>query len=498
MTRLPLALKPLTGETWSSYLTRRAAQHGVTLAAMGSHLGLRDERGRWPGRFGVSLAPDDVQRVSAILGLVPVEIERMQLSSYDQLAFDLTGLANDSPIAGTRATAHAAWVWLAGSTFCPCCLAEDDGVWRLSWRIPWITACLRHGVALRGSCAVCGGVPGLGNRLHGSAPPRVAAAPDGRLCPHPEPGGAVCSADLVTQRTVLADSTRLARAHLMVELTSGRRTQVAGIERTSLQALRAWQSAIGIAVRLGAVDVGDWGRTHRWANPPRDPDLVDQLLECVEPVIDANDPKSAALVLEGWLRSAGIGSPNANTFSRITQPSAALQPVINEVLRRRGRAHTLIQRRLVGQDGLAIDKRGWGVDDIPQLVWPCALPEHLRDSTRPDQRILRAVVSMILVRMCTDAKDWVEVGAALRFPPDKSRNWSRYAFAGRWGLKGLLLERAELLGAHLARQPMQSHWSRRPRLVGNGLSAARRAQQPGCNREAKDNHWCPCAQSSGA
>ena len=110
MTRLPLALKPLTGETWSSYLTRRAAQHGVTLAAMGSHLGLRDERGRWPGRFGVSLAPDDVQRVSAILGLVPVEIERMQLSSYDQLAFDLTGLANDSPIAGTRATAHAAWV----------------------------------------------------------------------------------------------------------------------------------------------------------------------------------------------------------------------------------------------------------------------------------------------------------------------------------------------------------------------------------------------------
>jgi hypothetical protein len=284
----------------------------------------------------------------------------------------------------------------------------------------------------------------------------------------------------------------------MAELVSGQRSPVAGVERTSLQALRAWQSAIGIAVRLGAVDAGDWGRTHRWANPPRDPDLVDRLLESVEPLVNAKEPESAADVLEGWLRSAGIGSPNANTFSRITQPSAALQPVIEEILSRRGRAHTLIQRRLVGQDGLALDQRGWGVDDVPQLVWPCALPEHLRHSTKPDQRILRAVVSMVLVRMCTDAKDWVEAGAALGFPPDKSRNWSRYAFAGRWGLKGLLLERAELLGTHLARQPMQSHWSRRPRLVGNGLSAARRAQQPGCNREAKDNHWCPCAQSSGA
>lgn len=457
---------------------------------MGSHLGLRDDRGRWPGRFGIELAPRDVQHLAPILGLLPREVEKMQLSSYDQLAFDLTGLAHDSPIAGTRATAHAAWVWLAGSTFCPLCLAEDDGAWRLSWRIPWITACLRHGVGLRGCCVVCGGVPGLGNRLHGSAPPRVAAAPDGRLCPHPEPGGAVCSADLVAQRTAPADSTRLARAHLMVELTSGRRTRVAGIERTSLQALRAWQSAIGIAVRLGAVDAGDWGRTHRWANPPRDPDLVDQLLECVEPVIDANDPESAAAVLEGWLRSAGIDSPNANTFSRITQPSAALQPVIDRVLSRRGRAHVLIQRRLVGRDGTAIDDRSWGVDDIPQLVWPCALPEHLRHSTKPDQRILRAVVSMVLVRMCTDAKDWVEAGAALGFPPDKARNWSRYAFSAKLAIKDDLVLAAQALEMKLTKESGCASFQRRGRVNGFGSGALKDAQAPRCVN--RGGAWCPC------
>ena len=64
MTRLPLALEPLPDESWPSYLTRRAAQHGTTLAGLGSHLGLRDERGRWPGRFGVSVSPGHVERVA--------------------------------------------------------------------------------------------------------------------------------------------------------------------------------------------------------------------------------------------------------------------------------------------------------------------------------------------------------------------------------------------------------------------------------------------------
>lgn len=489
MTRLPLALVPLDNESWPSYLTRRAAQHGTTLAELATHLGLRDGRGRWSGRFGVRLDPCDVQRLAPILGLVPTEVENMHLSSYDQLAFDLTGLAHDIPIAATRMAAHAAWVWLAGSTFCPLCLAEDDGAWRLSWRIPWITACLRHGISLRGSCAVCGGVPGLGNRLHGSAPPRVAAAPDGRLCSHPRPGGAVCGAGLSAQRTVRADPRRLARARQMAELASGKRGPVAGVERTSLQALRAWQSAIGIAVRLGAVDAGDWGLTHRWANPPRDPDLVDRLLESVEPLVNAKDPESAADVLEAWLRQAGIRSPNATTFSRITQPSAALQPVIDEALSRCGRAHTLIQRRLVGQDGLALDQRGWGPDDIPQLVWPCALPEHLRNSTRPDQRILRAVVSMILVRMCTDAKDWVEAGATLGFPQQKSRNWTRYAFSSRWGLRGDLLAASHALGVKLT-QPNCSSFNRRNPVKGFGAGALQDAQAPKCLN--RGGAWCPC------
>jgi hypothetical protein len=186
--------------------------------------------------------------------------------------------------------------------------------------------------------------------------------------------------------------------------------------------------------------------------------------------------------------------PTQTPSDRTTQPAVALQPVIDQVLARYGRAHTLIQRRLIGQDGRPIDEPGWGVDDIPQLVWPCALPEHLRHSTRPDQRILRAVVSMILVRMCTDAKDWPEAGAALGFPPDKSRNWTRYAFAGRWSLKPELIAAADNLASH-NEFPREQRCQRRGQVRGSGVGALSRAQAPRCTRAG--GAWCPCLSADG-
>ncbi|KGN37275.1 hypothetical protein N803_14515 [Knoellia subterranea KCTC 19937] len=142
-----------------------------------------------------------------------------------------------------------------------------------------------------------------------------------------------------------------------------------------------------------------------------------------------------------------------------------------------------------------MDATTWGVDDIPQLVWPCALPDHLRESTRPDQRILRAVVSMILVRMCSDAKDWVEAGAALGFPPDKSRNWTRYAFAGKWGMKEALLGAAEPMIQALKSQGARHAWGDRPRISGHGQSALQLAQQPHCHLHQASAR-CPCIWSA--
>lgn len=492
MNAIPLRVQPQEDEAWHSYLVRTAARNRCSLGELASHVGLLEARGRWPGYHGVILSDARAAGVSRALGLTPQQVQRMQLARYDQLALDVRGLAAGEGIAGTRATVQSAWVWMAGSTFCPDCLSETDGAWRVSWRLPWITTCLIHSLHLVGRCATCGAVPGLGNQFHTSAPTRLRVVPDGRRCPHPEPGGDTCGADLSAVDRVAAETARLTRTQHFIGLAAGERGLVAGAAYTSLQTLRAWQSAIGIATRLGAVDAAEWGRTHRWANPPRDPDLVDRLLLAVQPLVSAPTTEEAADVLSGWCDRAGIRSPHADTFAKITQPSAALQPVIDELLGRRGRAHTLIQRRLTRPDGTDIGVTNWDIDDLPQLVWPCALPVHLQQHKRPDQRILRAVIALILARLRGDYPDWPAAGASLGVPSAKARTWTRYAFSDRWGLKGSLLHAAEHLQALLPEQIDRHAWRDRATLEGHGLVAIRWAQQPSCRLQDATNRWCPC------
>lgn len=82
------------------------------------------------------MSSNKLMHVAPILGLSPARVSEMQLTKFDQLAFDLSGLADTSAIAGTRAAVHGSWVWLAGSSFCPKCVAEDGGAWRMNWRVP--------------------------------------------------------------------------------------------------------------------------------------------------------------------------------------------------------------------------------------------------------------------------------------------------------------------------------------------------------------------------
>lgn len=501
MTRLPLALEPYPDEGWHSYLTRRAAQHGCTVTALSESIGLcRD--GRWPPYHGVALDRGTTMRLAPALGLGIDTIGRMQLSRYDQLAFDLDGLLDAPGIDTTRRVVHRQWTWLSGSTYCPVCL-DQDGAWRLTWRLPWVTACLRHRVALRGSCPTCGGVPGLATRLNASAPSRVNAAPDGRLCTHPETDRGTCGADLTRAPADTASDDRLARTSLLLEVISSDSGRVAGRPHTSLQTLSAWRTAIALATRLNVVDSKGWGRTHRQNNPPRDPDLMDDLMAAAAPLVTAPTVEAGADVLAQWCASAGIAAPHRGTFDRSCQPSAAIIPVIDAVLARIGRSHTRLQRRLTDAEGRRIC-RGYNTDDIPQLAWPCSLPEHLRGNSRPDSRILRAVVAMALVR-AVHGGDWIQAGGELGYPPDKARNWTRYAFSSAFpGLRDALIDTALTLGVLLERDHQQGSlpgvWSDRPSLDASryGVTILQPAQTPGCRRDDTDQLWCPCTAATQA
>lgn len=70
----------------------------------------------------------------------------------------------------------------SGARWCPECLRERRGAWRLSWFLPVSVACVKHAVLLNDRCAVCDRIPHSGeNRLS-----VVPASPT--KCQHVAPG----------------------------------------------------------------------------------------------------------------------------------------------------------------------------------------------------------------------------------------------------------------------------------------------------------------------
>jgi hypothetical protein len=54
-----------------------------------------------------------------------------------------------------RNVVNQGWFPQSGSQICSSCLAEE-GIWRLQWRLPIVTACLKHRLLLTPSCEGCG------------------------------------------------------------------------------------------------------------------------------------------------------------------------------------------------------------------------------------------------------------------------------------------------------------------------------------------------------
>lgn len=132
-------------------------------------------------------------------------------------------------------------------------------------------------------------------------PRRSAGFADGRYCDLPA-GALHCGGDLTSSPDLVASSAALEVNARLARLIHKRRGRFAGLPLSSLEVLRGCQAAIGIAVHLRAVDTASWGKTHRGANPPRDPGVVDELERVVAPVLETENPKAAAAVLRAWCR----------------------------------------------------------------------------------------------------------------------------------------------------------------------------------------------------
>lgn len=216
--RLLQVAMPLPDEPFDSWVEFMAASYGATVGEMARALGLigSDEvpaAGSQSSRvWSTALEPQQLRNLELTTGRSGDEFGAMTRTRFAASAIRFTPQGRIS--ASCPATGVAA-------RYCPECLADSGGRWRLSWQFPFGFACPRHKRLLADTCPGCG------------QPPRLLAHP---LTLVPEPGrchnrpptesrafGPRCGADLTSSAEfVAADSeTREAQRAILRVIATG-------------------------------------------------------------------------------------------------------------------------------------------------------------------------------------------------------------------------------------------------------------------------------------
>jgi hypothetical protein len=193
MRTLPLRLAPVEGESLPGYITRYAGRFDLQPRDVVHWLGL-DDGGTGPraaGRYGLSLAAEQLERAAHASGLEPATLEGMLLAGFAGRAFAQP--RGDKPVTLAReisARELSAWT----TRLCPRCLCED-GAWRVRWQLCWSVACPRHRVLLVRRCPRCGTPPQVGLRPRWPRD-RAGELTDTARCAHLRRQGSLCRGSL--------------------------------------------------------------------------------------------------------------------------------------------------------------------------------------------------------------------------------------------------------------------------------------------------------------
>lgn len=194
---LPIRVPPLPGESIDSWLEAIAHRSQTAFDDLLIAVALRVPDNR-VNRWVIRLTPDEAAAISTATGVAPSTVHAMTLSHYANRAVGI------DPATGRFLRAFP-WGRARGSRYCPHCLAEDHGRWKLAWRLGWSFACIRHQCLLADICPVCRGAQR--HRTHVGA-----AIPNPGQCANPVtgPSGAPvrCGANLTSTAV-----TRLGESH---------------------------------------------------------------------------------------------------------------------------------------------------------------------------------------------------------------------------------------------------------------------------------------------
>jgi len=145
---LPLRLAPVAGEAIDSWLEALAYRSEVTWSEFRAALGSVLPPHRRPDRWLGNLTDKQSRVISGSTGVDTPTLRAMTLEAYPAIA------AGYNPLTGQPASVYP-WRHVHASRFCPKCLAENGGRWRLIWRMVWFFACPIHQCLLADSCPEC-------------------------------------------------------------------------------------------------------------------------------------------------------------------------------------------------------------------------------------------------------------------------------------------------------------------------------------------------------
>lgn len=221
--RLLHVAMPLPDEPLDSWVEFMAHGYGATVGEMARALGLIGGNGvpaagaQSSRAWSTALEPQQLRNLELTTGRSGDEYRAMTRTTFAANAIRLTPQGRIS--ASCPATGVAA-------RYCPECLADSGGRWRLSWQFPFGFACLRHKRLLVDACPGCG------------QPPRLIGHP---LTLVPEPGR--CHNRPATESTVF-------RARCGADLASSEEFVAADSETREAQR---------VILRVVATGIGEFG-----------------------------------------------------------------------------------------------------------------------------------------------------------------------------------------------------------------------------------------------
>lgn len=143
---LPVRVRPASSECIDSWLDATAAVMGVTLGDVARQLHLpivaKPQWICWLPKY-------QLDSLQVLTGTPAADIASMTLDAYAAKGLRVLTESHEPD----RTFPFGV---VPGSRFCPECLNESSGRWRLVWRLGWSFACTTHGRLLADACPSCG------------------------------------------------------------------------------------------------------------------------------------------------------------------------------------------------------------------------------------------------------------------------------------------------------------------------------------------------------